>query len=411
MLTVRKRFNIVIDMIVVRNKSKYLGSSYEPLLMDLFVDDMAMALKRIKDVDVVIEVIGGTTTAWEIVKTGLVNNKIVVTANKALVSKYMKELEELNRTTTGTLAFEASVCGGIPIVKSMLRDIQWCAADAFGVERISGVVNGTTNYILTQMEQFNLKYETAVQLAQEEGYAESDPSADVLGWDARCKIQILQRLAFGVTVDPEDIVCEGIIDVQKVDFEYAKTMKCRVKLVATTVGNKNGVRAWVLPTMVPLDNPIATTNGVKNIVSVYHGTMGPVSFTGRGAGGNATGHSVVSDVYNCLLNGGVNKPWFGTAQYCHKNLVADIQLKFYIRLTVSDRVGIIADIGRACEKHSISIDAVLQNPVKPNYDFTKDFLQFVVMTNETTYDKVIGLKGALSLFSWCKREPFVMGCY
>jgi len=397
-----------VDMIVVRDKTKYLQDGAKNILKDLFVDDMQEALKRIPSVDVVVEMIGGTTTAWDIVQTGLVFDKIVITANKALLSKYTKELEELNRTTKATLAFEASVGGGIPIIKSLLRDIQWCTANAYGVRQISGILNGTSNYILTQMEENKLPYETAVKMAQDRGYAEADPSADVLGWDARCKIQILQRLAFGVTVDPENIVCEGITDIQEVDFEYGKAMDCKVKLVATTVGNKNGVRAWVLPTMVPMIDPIASTNGVKNIVSIYHETMGPISMSGFGAGGDTTAHSVVSDLYNCLKCKNTSSVWFGSARHCRKDYVADIQLRFYIRLTVSDKVGIITDIGRVCETLSVSIDAVLQNPVGKDYDFTKDLLQFVVVTNETSYQKIKELKERLVNCEWCKGDPFLM---
>jgi homoserine dehydrogenase len=401
------KHSISIEMIVVRDKKKYLRDSSKGIVEDLFVDNMEDALERIKDCDVIVEVIGGTTTAWDIVKEGLVQGKIVVTANKALVSTYMKELDEMNQATTGALAYEASVAGGIPIIKSILRDVQFGTADAFGVSRVSGIVNGTTNYILTCMEESGLEYDEALRMAQDKGFAESDPSADVHGWDARAKIAILQRLAFGVTVDPETIVCEGITKVQKVDFEYARTMGCKIKLVATTVGNSTGVRAWVLPSLVSLDNPIATTSGVKNIVSVYHETMGPVSYTGFGAGGEATGHSVVADIFNCL-EGNTPARWFGSAEYCHMDKVSDIALRFYIRLTVVDQVGIVKDIGTLCEVHSVSIDAILQNPVQAGYDYTKDPLQFVVVTNETTIEKAVGLVKDLNACGWNKNDPFMM---
>ena len=220
-----------VHMIVVRNKQKYLPNQNDEDVKALFVDDMTLALQRIKDVDVVIEVMGGTTAAWIVVQSAILKGKVVVTANKALMSTYMHELNEM---PTGKLYFEAAVAGGIPIVRSLLRDVQCFRAKGFGCDKVQGILNGTSNFILTKMSQDGVSYTQALEEAQQLGYAEADPSADVLGWDARAKIHLLQRLCFGTTVPPNKIVCEGITRIEPVDFEYARRLGCKIKLVATT---------------------------------------------------------------------------------------------------------------------------------------------------------------------------------
>ena len=404
-----KQLNATLEMIVVRNKEKHLDqleTTVRSIIEPLFEDDIEAAIQRIPTFDIIIEVIGGTNAAWDIVRTGLQQGKKVITANKALLAHYMKDLEMLNRVSDGMLFYEASVAGGIPIIKSLTRDLQWGTSDAFGVTRISGILNGTSNYILTEMERRDITYQVALVEAQQKGYAESVPSADVEGWDARAKVQILQRMAYGTSNG--DIICEGITEVEPIDFKYARLLGGKIKLVATTIANNEGVRSWVLPTVVSKDTSIATTNGVQNIVTVHHATLGPVSMVGFGAGGDPTAHSVVSDVRQALLHSSPTL-WFGSSQYRLKDSVAAMNLPFYIRLTVRDQVGIIADVGRVCEELKISIDAVLQLPVPSGFDYMDNELQFVVTLNETPYEMVMMLRNILTLREWNLRPPFVMG--
>lgn len=407
-----------LDMIVVRDKEKYL-STMEPgireIISPLFEDDMKVALQRIPSFDIIIEVIGGTDTAWEIVRKGLECGKKVITANKALLAHYMPQLEKMSHWSEGMLFYEASVAGGIPIIKSLTRDIQWSTADAFGVQRISGILNGTSNYILTEMERRGITYHVALAEAQSKGYAESDPSADVEGWDARAKIQILQRLAYGSI--NADIVCEGITKVEPIDFQYASLLNGKIKLVATSIATAEGIRSWVLPTVVSQETSLATTNGVQNIVTVDHAVLGRVSMIGLGAGGDPTAHSVVSDVYKAMSMSsrnpvtGVKEQWFGTANHTFRfaeGPTAPMVLPFYVRLTVRDQVGIIADVGRVCEELKISIDAVVQLPVSSNFDYGDQELQFVVTLNETLYETAMRFKTIVTLRKWNLRDPFIM---
>ena len=260
------------------------------------------------------------------------------------------------------------------------------------------------------MERRGVTYQVALKEAQDKGYAESDPSADVEGWDARAKIQILQRLAYGSI--NADIVCEGITKIEPIDFQYASLLNGKIKLVATSIATAEGIRSWVLPTVVSQETSMATTNGVQNIVTVDHAVLGRVSMIGLGAGGDPTAHSVVSDV--CKAMTGVKERWFGTANHTFRLVgaghlhMAPMVLPFYVRLTVRDRVGIIADVGRVCEELKISIDAVVQLPVSSNFDYGDNELQFVVTLNETLYETVMRFKTILTLREWNLRPPFVM---
>ena len=356
-----------------------------------------MALQRIKDVDIVIEVMGGTTDAWEVVRSALMKNKIVVTANKALMSTYMRELNEMS---TGKLYFEAAVAGGIPIVRSLVRDVQCFRALGFGCDKVQGILNGTSNFILTKMDQEGVSYAQALQEAQQLGYAECDPSADVLGWDARAKIHLLQRLCFGTTVPAESIVCEGIDRIEPIDFEYAKSLGCKIKLVATTAVCDGAVRAYVFPTMVPNDSSLGATDGVLNIVTMDHATMGTYCMQGEGAGGDTTAHSVCADVLQAL-QGPKRATCFGTVT--GHSALPGFHAGFCMRLTATDGVGIIRDIGNLAAKATLQIEAILQNP------HTGPTVQFMVVLQPTWYDQAVAFAdGIHATCAWSTTRPFLM---
>ncbi len=411
-----KSINANLGVIVVRNKQKYIQKMINDsvpedtvnFFQSIIQDDFDAVLQATSSFDVIIEVMGGIEQAWDVVRKGLNEDKIVITANKALLSTYMTELDDLNNSCRGKLYYEASVAGGIPIIKSLFRDIQWTTAEAFSVSNVSGILNGTCNYILTEMEKRKITYKEALAEAKEKGYAEADPSADVEGLDTRAKIHILQRISYGAQVYANDIVCEGITKIEPIDFVYASQMHRKIKLVGSTFSNANGIRAWVMPSMVSIRNPIANTDNVKNIVLVNHETMGPIALSGNGAGGETTAHSVLSDLHFALHVNQDSQQWFGRASYANKGLVAPIVLPFYVRLNVRDKVGIIADVGKICEDLQISIDAILQNPLPKNFDYINDELQFVLVTNMCSYDTIQQLKTIIIVRDWCLRDPFIM---
>lgn len=385
-----------VHMIVVRNKQKYLPNQNDEDVKALFVDDMTLALQRIKDVDVVIEVMGGTTDAWIVVQSAILKGKVVVTANKALMSTYMHELNEM---PTGKLYFEAAVAGGIPIVRSLLRDVQCFRAKGFGCDKVQGILNGTSNFILTKMSQDGVSYTQALEEAQQLGYAEVDPSADVLGWDARAKIHLLQRLCFGTTVPPNKIVCEGITRIEPVDFEYARRLDCKIKLVATTEVYEEAVRTYVFPTMVPAASSLGATDGVLNIVTMTHATMGTYAMQGEGAGGKTTAHSVCADVLQAL-HGPKRSTCFGTtAGYSTQR---DFYAGFCLRLTATDEVGIIRDIGNLAANANLQIEAILQNP------HTGPTVQFVVVLHPTWYQSALAFADKINVMcQWSTIRPFL----
>ena len=380
----------------------------------LFEDDMEKALKRIDEVDGVIEVMGGIDDAWEVVKTALQMKKKVVTANKALVSTYLKELQILlkehgNDTRSfnwDCFHFEAAVAGGIPIIRSLLRDVQDVFRQnmkGFTTKKLYAILNGTSNFILTKMEQ-GMSYQEALKMAQSVGYAEADPSADVKGYDARAKIHILEQILFSTNRVADQIVCEGIEDITNIDFEYAFLLNGKIKLVATTVKSSSGVSTWVMPTLVPSFTDLAKTDGVRNIVCVDHPFLGTLSYSGEGAGGYATAHSVVSDIFDLS----VVYPLGNLDLEKTSSVENDFEIPFYLRITVIDCIGIIADIGTLCRELNISVDAVIQKPMGPSFDFVNDDLTFIVTTNATPYKTIQVLKKRIEETEWNKKPVFIM---
>lgn len=401
-----------VKYIVVRNKQKYIDK--EGIANTLFEDNMERAKERIQEVDNVIEVMGGTTDAWEVVKMALKMDKKVITANKALVSTYMSELQELLNTDDAGIRsivwdkfhFEAAVAGGIPIIRSLVRDVQDIYRQnmqGFTTQKLYAILNGTSNFILTKMEQEGMTYGDALRLAQSIGYAEADPSADVKGYDARAKIHILEQILFSTDRKADDIVCEGIENITNVDFEYASLLNSKIKLVATTTkACDNHVSTFVMPTLVPSNKDVAKTDGVRNIVCIEHPFLGTLSYSGPGAGGYATAHSVVSDIFDFSIVYPLGNPEY-------KSFVQnDFEIPFYLRITVIDCIGIIADIGSLCKDLNISVDAVIQKPLSSSFDFVNDDLTFVVTTNATKYSTIQILKQKIESMEWNKKAVFVM---
>ena len=243
------------------------------------------------DIQVVVECMGGVEPAYTFVKKALLNGKSVATSNKELVAKHGAELIAIAREKNINFLFEASVGGGIPIVRPLLRCL---TADV--IEKVSGILNGTTNYMLTRMGEEGLSFEEALKEAQEKGYAELHPEADVEGYDACRKIAILTSLVCGKTVDFEEIHTEGISKITPEDIAYAKAMGCSIKLLATSRGDGNGYYAMVAPFMLGEDHPLNNVNGVFNAIFVHGNMLGDAMFYGSGAGKLPTASAVAADI-------------------------------------------------------------------------------------------------------------------
>lgn len=284
------------------------------------------------EVGIVAEVMGGTNPAYDFTKRLLLAGKHVVTSNKELVAKHGTELLAIAKERNVNYLFEASVGGGIPII----RPLHSCLA-ANDLTEITGILNGTTNYILTQMIDEGQSFETALKGAQENGYAEKDPTADIEGFDTCRKIAILASLAFGKSVDSDKIPTEGITKISLADIAYAESMNCEIKLLGMTCKEENGVFARVCPVMIPSDNPLAGIDDVFNGILVKGDAIGDVMFYGRGAGKLPTASAVVADIIDIIKHKDKNIRFEWSESTDGYLLDPNTQkYKYYIRLKASN---------------------------------------------------------------------------
>jgi homoserine dehydrogenase len=316
------------------------------------------------DADVIVELMGGLTPAHDCVRRVLEAGKSVVTANKKLIALHGPELESIARKNGGHLLYGAAVAGGIPVIPGLQHGL---AGDK--ITRIEGILNGTSNFILSRMER-GAEYADELAEAQRRGYAEADPTEDVDGFDARSKLVILARLALGANVSPEEISCQSIRQVGAIDFAYAKDLGCTIRPVARADVRNGNLVGLVGPMLVPFNSPLAWSRGTENMVLMSGQYGGDVVFSGHGAGGNPTAVAVVSDL--CALAAGTAP---SVAQTAPAAVTGEFELRHYVRFIVKDRPGIVAEIAGAMAAQGINIDSLFQRS-----GFGKDKLPFVVTT-------------------------------
>ena len=314
------------------------------------------------EIDIVVELIGGTTIARTVVLNALAAGKNVVTANKALMATHGKEVMEAAEAAGKELAFEASVGGGIPIIDPLKHSLI-----ANEITSVMGIVNGTTNYMLTRMADNGLSYEDALHEAQQKGFAEADPTADVGGFDAAAKIAILASIAFNSRVTIDDVHAEGIRNITPLDLEIAKDMGYCVKLLAHAHRTEEGIDVRVHPTMLPLSHQLATVNGVYNAIYVVGDAVGETMFFGEGAGSGPAASAVMGDVLEVArhLQAGI-PPFVGCT--CTDKLplvpMEELKTKYYIRFAVADRSGVLAAMAGVFASHDVSVHSVIQRGKK-----------------------------------------------
>jgi len=320
--------------------------------------------------------------AKSVVLEGLRRGKSVVTANKALIAEHLDEIQDAVLKGGGRigLGYESSVCGGIPIIQSL----QSCYMGDI-IHEVTGICNGTTNYMLGKMEG-GADYDQVLREAQDLGFAEVDPTADVEGHDVRAKIAILAKLAFGTTVSIDQIPCMGITKLTEADFDYARRLGCTIKLVGTAVrlskfGEHDGaLSVYVAPKLVPSSHFLASAQEGGNAVAVHSANLGITSYAGPGAGRFPTANSVVADICR-IAAGGVQRDPFPLSSDIEVD--GDFTAPFYIRISFQDGIGIIRMIGEIAECHRISIDSIIQNPIK-----NRIMADFVVVTEECKHSQV-----------------------
>lgn len=331
---------------------------------DFFFTTEAKTLLDNPDIQVVVELIGGVHPAKEIITMALEKGKDVVTANKMLLALNGSELFSTARRHGKSISFEASVGGGIPIIAA-LRD----GFIANRIEAIFGIVNGTTNYILTKMTKENVKYSDALAEAQKLGYAEKDPTMDIEGIDSSHKLAILARIGFGVDFDYQNIYHEGISAVDLSDIGYAHELGYTLKLlaIAKKVGNKTELR--VHPTLLPHDHPLSSVNGVFNAICITGSAVGETMLYGKGAGQMPTASAVVADLVDVALGraGITFKAMKIFSGNCDRVPIADVlqfKTRYYLRFSVVDKPGVLAKISGVLGKYEISIASVIQHKAR-----------------------------------------------
>ena len=345
-----------IEVVAVSARSRNKKRDIDPKKFRWVADPVELAADPA--IDVLVEVIGGAgDPAKRAVETALAAGKPVVTANKALLASHGHKLATLAERHRVALNFEASVAGGIPIVKTLREGLN---GNSF--TRIYGILNGTCNYILSRMEEDRLAFDECLREAQRLGYAEADPSFDVEGHDTAQKLSILASLAFGTKVDPGAIYVEGISSITLADLDAAAQLGYRVKLLGVAVRTEAGIEQRVHPTMVPKESAIAQVMGVTNAVTIDAEGLAPITLVGPGAGGMATASAVVSDLADIAR--GVRTPPFGRPAArmtaIRKAPMQRHEGGYYIRLLARDRPGSAATIARRLAQRQISLESIVQ---------------------------------------------------
>jgi homoserine dehydrogenase len=321
------------------------------------------SLVKDKSIDIVIELIGGTTVAKELVLEAIRNGKHVVTANKALLATHGNEIFAAAQKKDVMVAFEASVGGGIPIIKALREGLA-----ANRIEWIAGIINGTSNFILSEMRDKGLAFGTVLKDAQKKGYAETDPTFDIEGVDAAHKLTILSALAFGIPMQFAKCFKEGISKLTQMDIRYAEQLGYRIKLLGVTRRTNKGIELRVHPTLIPARRLIANVEGVMNAILVKGDAVGPTLYYGAGAGSQPTASAVVADLVDMtrLITADpehrVPHLAFQPDQLSDTPIlpIKAIETSYYLRMRVKDRPGVLADITRILADSRISIDAMVQ---------------------------------------------------
>lgn len=371
-----------------------------PLTGIRFVSD-ARELADAPDVDVVVETIGGSEgVARELVEKALANGKSVVTANKALIAHHGIRLAQLAEKTGAVLAFEAAVAGGIPIIKA-LRD--GLAANQF--QRIAGILNGTCNYILSNMAESRRGFEDVLKEAQELGYAEAEPSFDVDGIDAAHKLAILTSLAFGCAPAIDKVYMEGIRRITLLDMEYAAELGYVIKLLGIASQTPEGIEQRVHPCMVRADSPLGNVHGVFNAIVSQGDAVGTVLFQGRGAGAGPTASSIVADIMD-IARGVAYKPFTlpvaGLRQIPPSGMDR-LRCSYYLRLTVIDRPGVLAEVTGIFRQEGISLRSFLQHSHAPG-----ETVNLVLTTHETNEPSMLRALAAIGQLGSVKEQPYMI---
>ena len=390
--------SVELKKILVRDKTR----KREGIDSSLLTDDWKEILED-PEIQIVIEVMGGIEPARTYILEALRAGKNVVTANKDLLAEYGQELLDTAEEEKRDLMFEAAVAGGIPII----RPLKQCLA-ANHISEVMGIVNGTTNYILTRMTADHMEFSDALALATELGYAEADPTADIEGYDAARKVAILASIAFNSRVTFPDVYTEGITKITAADIRYAAELDMVIKLLRAARNTEDGIEVGVYPMLIPSTHPLATVNDAFNAVFVHGDAVDDAMFLGRGAGKLPTGSAVVGDVFEIARN--IQAGCTGKISCtCYKNLpvkpAEEMRNRYFLRLSVDDRPGVLAGIASVFGNNNVSISQVIQKNVS---DGTAEL---VVITDQVVERHFRDALLVIKEMSMVKEIPSVLRVY
>ena len=347
------------------------------------------------DIDVVLELIGGTGLTKKLVETAINNGKHVITANKALIANHGNELIKLANKKQVRLLFEASVAGGIPIIKSLEQSLS-----ANNIESLAGIINGTSNFILTDMKEKGRDFDDALKEAQALGYAEEDPTFDIEGIDAAHKLSILAAIAFGTELQFNQVYTKGISGITTEDILHATELGYTIKHLGITKRTGNGIELRVHPTLVPNKQLIAQVDGVMNAVMVKSNALGISLYYGAGAGDEATASAVIADL-NDIINNQTSNHILGWKSQ-QKLAVIDndeIHSEFFLRLIVSDIKGVLAKVTGIFNDHNVSIEALIQKQVDENKN-----AHIAITTDKVSTKAIMSIKAAIETSDFNQSE-------
>ena len=372
----RANCDIVISQVGARRDNPNCDTAATDVSRDIF------AVARNPDVDIVVELIGGTDVAFELVMLALENGKHVVTANKALIAMHGMEIFAVAESRGLIVAYEAAVAGGIPIIKALREGLA-----ANRINWLAGIINGTTNFILSEMDSKGREFADVLTEAQEKGYAEADPTFDVEGIDAAHKLVIMASLAFAMPLNLDGIFTDGITKLEPQDVGYARELGYAIKHLGITRQTENGVELRVHPTLVPESCLIAGVNDVSNAVMVNADAVGTTLYYGPGAGSEPTASSVIADIVDVARTmGSVADIWVpslgcNSASLQQQKIMAieDIDTSFYIRFAALDQPGVLSDITKIMADAGISIEAIIQREQPAG----EDYVNVIILTNVT----------------------------
>ena len=342
--------NLELKKVLVQDTSKDRGVSKD-LLTDNFED-----ILNDESIDLVIELLGGVDPGQEYIKALLQKGKAVITANKDIIADCGEELIAIAQDNNTCLYFEAAVAAGIPVLKPLIESLR-----GEELTKVLGIINGTSNYILTSMEEGST-YEDALSKAKELGFAEPDPTNDVEGVDAKYKAMILSLLCFGVSPDDKDVFTEGISEITKEDFDWASRLDKTIKLVAQIDSNENGFNARVHPVLIDKKHPLAAIRGALNALVAEGENINQLVFSGPGAGANPTASAIIGDVLSaCHQLSSDQSNWYPLRDYKGKSKsFENVESSMFIRLSVKDEPGVLAKIAGSFGENNVSIESVIQ---------------------------------------------------